>query len=80
MPLFHCTECHHEWECVDKESKCDWCGAPGKVLEDKTPMEKLNWGELVERFKTLSEESVKTGEPIIITTQKKKRKENRGVN
>jgi len=72
MPLFHCTSCHHEWESIDKESKCDWCGAPGKVLEDKTPMEKVSWEELSAKFKALREEAVKSGEPIIVTAQKKK--------
>jgi rubrerythrin len=32
--IFHCTECHHEWEGADKKpKKCDWCGAPGKLLK-----------------------------------------------
>lgn len=73
MPLFHCTECDHEWEHVgDKESICDWCGASGKVLEDKTSIEKVNWDELMERFRTLTEEAMKTGKIIITSTQKKK--------
>ena len=43
MPYFKCSGCHHEWEGsinIHKE-KCDWCGAPGKVLEEKTPLEKM---------------------------------------
>jgi hypothetical protein len=43
MPYFKCSKCHHEWEGsinIHKE-KCEWCGAPGKVLEEKTPLEKL---------------------------------------
>jgi len=80
MPLMHCSKCHHEWESVDKESRCDWCGADGKVLEDKTSLEKVNWDQFTERFKAWREEAIKTGKPIIITTQKKKRKENRSVN
>jgi len=74
MPLMHCSKCHHEWESADKESCCDWCGSPGKVLEDKTPMEKVNWGEMIERFKTLSEESINTGQPIITATQKREKR------
>ena len=74
MPLMHCSKCHHEWESIDKESLCDWCGAPGKVLEDKTVMEKVDWGQLVERFNKLTEESKKIGKPIITATQKKKRR------
>jgi hypothetical protein len=50
-----------------------------KVLEDKTSIEKVNWGEFAERFKAWREEVIKTGKPVIITTQKKKRKENRDV-
>lgn len=39
MPLLHCTKCHHEYE-GQKTTKCDWCGAKGHVLEEKTPIER----------------------------------------
>ena len=41
MPLFKCSKCHHEWEGSTTDKQCDWCGAPGKVLEEKTPLERL---------------------------------------
>lgn len=42
MPLFHCKKCHHEWEgSKTEEPKCDWCGAGGFIIEDKTPVEKM---------------------------------------
>lgn len=74
MPLFHCTKCHHEWESADKVSVCDWCCALGKILEEKTSMEEVNWEELLDRFKTLREESMNTDRPIITATQKKERR------
>lgn len=40
MPYLKCNKCHHEWEGT-KASKCDWCGAGGKILEEKTPLEKM---------------------------------------
>jgi hypothetical protein len=39
MPYWHCTECHHEWEGSKKDDTCDWCGYPGYVLEEATPLE-----------------------------------------
>ena len=41
MPIYHCTECDHEWEGCKNHAKCDWCGADGYVLEEKAPIEKL---------------------------------------
>lgn len=45
MPLYHCSQCHHEFEGV-KTTKltpilCDWCGAPSYILEERTPLEKM---------------------------------------
>lgn len=40
MPYLKCKKCHHEWEGT-KFSKCDWCGTGGKILEEKTPLEKM---------------------------------------
>lgn len=40
MQLLHCTECHHEWVGLKGES-CDWCQAPGKVIEDSTPLGRM---------------------------------------
>jgi hypothetical protein len=40
MPLYHCTECHHEWEKSGKEERsCDWCGAPGRMIQAETAFE-----------------------------------------
>lgn len=40
MPLLKCTQCHHEWESSKQKTYlCDWCGAPGKILVEKTPLE-----------------------------------------
>jgi len=41
MPLYHCKECHHEWE-GDKEAlTCDWCEGEAYVLDETTPLEDL---------------------------------------
>ena len=40
MPYLKCTKCHHELEGKENE-KCNWCGADTRVLEEKTPLEKL---------------------------------------
>ena len=39
MPLLHCSVCHHEWETMEKDDKCDWCGEGGYVLKEKTELE-----------------------------------------
>lgn len=41
MPHLHCTKCQHEYEASDLARACDWCGAPGRVLEEKTPLERM---------------------------------------
>jgi transcription elongation factor Elf1 len=48
MPLFHCDNCHHEFESYSVEKgvkvkapKCDWCGAGSHMIEEKTPMERM---------------------------------------
>jgi hypothetical protein len=41
MPLMHCTECAHEWESCEVINHCDWCGKPGKVISDKTDLERM---------------------------------------
>ena len=49
MPLFHCSNCHHEFEEVKIVEKdgiegyvlCDWCGSTAYILEDETPLEKM---------------------------------------
>jgi hypothetical protein len=50
MPLFHCTDCHHEWEGTDEDYKCEWCGEPGRILEEKTPLEKMTEPETLRRL------------------------------
>jgi len=40
MPLLHCESCHHEYESLDVNKLCDWCGAAGYILAEKTSMEK----------------------------------------
>lgn len=39
MPHYGCTKCHHEWDGSVDDSVCDWCCAPGRVLEEHTPLE-----------------------------------------
>ncbi|MHC4298772.1 MAG: hypothetical protein ACYS7Y_15940 [Planctomycetota bacterium] len=39
MPHWKCTKCHHEWDGSRDKSMCDWCEAPGRVLEENTPLE-----------------------------------------
>ena len=62
MPLYHCSECHHEWEDSSPEKSvgkacdyckndpctcppwtvyCDWCGAEGYILAEKTDFERF---------------------------------------
>jgi hypothetical protein len=41
MPLYHCNDCHHEWEGADDDCVCNWCGSDGYILEEKTPLEKM---------------------------------------
>lgn len=46
MPYYGCKSCHHEWEGSKGPQKCGWCGCENaKVLEDKTPVEKLCSGD-----------------------------------
>jgi hypothetical protein len=40
MPLWHCKECHHEWESVIKQN-CDWCGEGCYMLEEQTSFERM---------------------------------------
>jgi len=76
MPLFHCTKCHHEWEdSSSKESFCDWCKdkgivAEGRIIAEKTDMEKVDWVQMLGRLRKLSEESVRSDEPIFFGRQK----------
>lgn len=39
MSYWHCTKCHHEWEGIKDDEECDWCGNPGYILEETTPLE-----------------------------------------
>lgn len=41
MPLLHCSNCHHEYEGIDYKEICDWCGSPGYIIDEKTPVEKM---------------------------------------
>jgi Zn finger protein HypA/HybF involved in hydrogenase expression len=41
MPHLKCKKCQHEWDSVSSESKCEWCGSDGKVLEEETVFEKF---------------------------------------
>ena len=34
MYLLHCKKCHHEWESVEDEGICDWCGAGSYPLAE----------------------------------------------
>jgi rRNA maturation endonuclease Nob1 len=40
MPHLKCKNCQHEWD-SNPESKCDWCGAEGVILEEETSFEKF---------------------------------------
>jgi hypothetical protein len=40
MPLLHCHKCQYVWE-GRKNSKCDWCGKSGVILEEETSFEKF---------------------------------------
>jgi len=42
MPYVKCSKCMHEWETTDLKENCRWCKSPiGKVLEEKTPLERM---------------------------------------
>ena len=41
MPYLHCSNCHHEYEAIDENETCNWCGSHGYVLEKETPLESL---------------------------------------
>ena len=44
MPYYGCTQWHHEFEAVASKADnplCDWCGAPSRVLEANTPLERI---------------------------------------
>lgn len=45
MPLYHCSQCHHEFERYpeykNKIELCDWCSAPGVVIQEKTSLESM---------------------------------------
>lgn len=40
MPLWHCKECHHEWE-AHEEHECDWCHGGCYILQEKTSLERM---------------------------------------
>ncbi len=39
MPLLHCQSCQHEFEAINKEVLCDWCGGKAYVLQAVTSFE-----------------------------------------
>ncbi len=41
MPLFHCNDCHHEWEGNKYMTRCGWCNGSSYILEEFTPLEKM---------------------------------------
>ena len=55
MPLLHCENCHHEWETIEEEEICDWCGGGSYILESETPLSKMikNIDELIEKLKEI---------------------------
>lgn len=65
MPLFHCNNCHHEWEGNTTIRVCDWCGAKGKVIAEKTDLENF-LGDLMQGKldHILKKEDLKTDNPI----------------
>lgn len=32
MFILHCQKCHHEWQAVEEDEKCDWCGSDSYTL------------------------------------------------
>lgn len=52
MPLFHCIKCHHEWESVKTETKCEWCDGDSYMINEVTPLEKFISGvaELIRKI------------------------------
>lgn len=50
MPLLKCTECHHEWESAAMfvDRPCDWCEAPGAVIE-QTALERMLSSKISDR-------------------------------
>lgn len=41
MPLYHCCDCHHEWEGTDDMNQCDRCQSQGRVIQEKTFQESI---------------------------------------
>jgi hypothetical protein len=41
MPLWKCSQCHHEWEGNKFGYQCGWCKSQGSVIENKTHFEKF---------------------------------------
>jgi hypothetical protein len=43
MPLYHCTECHHEWEAYGAFAgdKCAWRRARGYIIQEMTELERM---------------------------------------
>lgn len=41
MPYYHCNDCHHEFEAIEQRT-CNWCGGSSHLLEEETPLEKMN--------------------------------------
>jgi hypothetical protein len=61
MSLYKCTKCHHEWEGPKLKprslgwshtivSTCAWCQAPGKILEEETDLEKMDFDKLLKEL------------------------------
>jgi len=39
MPIYHCQDCHHEWEGTEDENECTWCDGGSYVLSAKSALE-----------------------------------------
>ena len=68
MPLYHCSNCHHEFEDINLVEKdgieeyilCNWCGSTVYVLEEETPLEKMltnGVNDLLKRMENIKNEN-----------------------
>ena len=62
MPYLGCKSCHHEWESGTGDyarKKCDWCGGDSYILEEKTPLEKMDTKAILKVLEDLNKKDGK---------------------